>query len=247
MKRIDGNRYSGCVECVTSLGWALSALLFLAILAWPNGGVYAHVDVAPQQARDLIASDNPPLVIDVREDYEYCDAKGHVPGALNYPLSSGVLYDRYLEIPQDRIVLVVCRSGGRSNAAANFLDSKGYQSVYDMNGGMSSWLWETVRCIDTDGDGINDDLDNCPGVPNADQKDADQDGTGDACDSFFPSLYVVDRIDFHDFAVLAQAWGQRGTDLAADLDQDGVVGVGDLGLLTTYWVQTKHIGPDQRN
>ena len=37
---------------------------------------------------------------------------------------------------------------------------------------------------DTDGDGVPDNTDNCVGVPNADQADADVDGFGDACDSF---------------------------------------------------------------
>lgn len=36
---------------------------------------------------------------------------------------------------------------------------------------------------DTDGDGIADALDNCPGDPNSDQKDNDLDGSGDVCDS----------------------------------------------------------------
>jgi len=37
--------------------------------------------------------------------------------------------------------------------------------------------------VDTDGDGVPDELDNCPTVPNPDQKDSDFDGVGDACSS----------------------------------------------------------------
>lgn len=37
--------------------------------------------------------------------------------------------------------------------------------------------------VDTDGDGVPDELDNCPTVPNPDQTDSDFDGVGDACSS----------------------------------------------------------------
>ena len=37
--------------------------------------------------------------------------------------------------------------------------------------------------LDTDSDGIDDDLDNCPSLPNADQLDTDSDGEGDTCDA----------------------------------------------------------------
>jgi len=39
-----------------------------------------------------------------------------------------------------------------------------------------------LRPVDSDGDGINDDTDNCPNTANSDQADVDSDGEGDACD-----------------------------------------------------------------
>jgi rhodanese-related sulfurtransferase len=85
--------------------------------------------------------------VDVREVYEYCDAIGHIAGALNYPWNSGVLRALYEELPADCPLLVVCRSGGRSNQAANFLDSKGYSLVYDMLGGMGDMaLGHRILC-----------------------------------------------------------------------------------------------------
>ena len=130
----------------------LRTILFLAsvLLIVSNHRALAHTDVTVEQARDLIDSTNNLVVVDVREQYEYCDAIGHIPGALNYPWNSGVLDARYEELPMYDPVLVVCRSGGRSDRAANFLDSKGFSIVYDMLGGMRAWIWETAPCVDAD-------------------------------------------------------------------------------------------------
>ena len=108
----------------------------------------AHTDVTAEQARELIDSTDDLIVIDVREPSEYSDTGGHIPGALNYPLYSGVLLTRYEELPMDGPVLVVCGSGSRSHQAAKFLDSKDFSMVYDMQAGMSAWIWETETCVD---------------------------------------------------------------------------------------------------
>jgi len=60
-------------------------------------------------------------------------------------------------VPSDGPILVVCRSGARSNAAAAFLDSKGFSNVYDMLGGMGAWTWETAPCKYSGGSGTADD------------------------------------------------------------------------------------------
>jgi len=109
----------------------------------------AHTDVTAEQARELIDSTDDLMVIDVREPSEYSDTGGHIPGALNYPLYSGVLLTRYEELPMDGPVLVVCGSGSRSHQAAKFLDSKDFSMVYDMQAGMSAWIWETETGVDT--------------------------------------------------------------------------------------------------
>jgi len=183
------------------------SLLFLFIMmsVGLNQFVWGHTDVTPQEAKNLIVANNELLVVDVREEEsEYCDENptppvppGHIPGALNYPWSSGVLQERYGELPPESEILIVCRSGNRSNQAAEFLDSKGYLTIYDMIDGMGAWKWETVICIDSDKDGINDDLDNCPEVYNPQQDDNNQNGLGDTCDSNFTSCSVINIYGEH--------------------------------------------------
>ena len=147
----------------------------------------AHTDINVPDANDMISSNSNLLIVDVREHSEYCGELGHIPGAYNYPWSSGVFNNSYEDLLPQNEILLVCKSGGRSNSAANFLDSKGYLYVYDMLGGTVAWKntygYKTVDCVDSDGDGFNNDLDNCPNVYNPDQADADNDGVGDACDA----------------------------------------------------------------
>ena len=126
----------------------LGTVFLLVSLLLMVGGVggCAHMDVTPEEARRLMASTNDLVVIDVREPAEFCDERGHIPGALNYPYASGVLQAHYRELPMEHPILVVCRSGRRSNEAATFLDDQGFSKVYDMIGGMKAWLWETAAC-----------------------------------------------------------------------------------------------------
>lgn len=52
-----------------------------------------------------------------------------------------------------------------------------------------------------------------------------------------PDLVMNDRVDFADFAVLANNWHQLGTSLQGDLNADGTVDIGDLEKLCGYWLE----------
>jgi rhodanese-related sulfurtransferase len=83
---------------------------------------------------DALRSRDDVVVLDVREDWEF--AGGHVPGALWLPL--GELANRTHELPQDKTILAVCRSGNRSGQATEFLANQGF-AVHNMAGGMIAW------------------------------------------------------------------------------------------------------------
>lgn len=88
---------------------------------------------AKELANKLNAGENVDI-IDVREDEEV--AQGKIPGARHIPL--GELPDRLEDIDKDKHHYMVCRSGGRSGKACDFLMEQGY-SVTNMTGGMLSW------------------------------------------------------------------------------------------------------------
>lgn len=82
----------------------------------------------------------PPFILDVRTGVEY--RGGHIPGAQLIPL--GELGRRTAEIPTDRMVVTVCRSGSRSLMAARQLKKLGYD-VRNMTGGMMQWTGPIAR------------------------------------------------------------------------------------------------------
>ena len=75
------------------------------------------------------------LLIDVRERSEW--QAGHAPQARLIPIGS--LGSRLSEIPRDREVLLICRSGNRSGSAQRQLLQNGYERVYNVAGGMNAW------------------------------------------------------------------------------------------------------------
>lgn len=81
-----------------------------------------------------------PFLLDVREPEE--TAEGIIEGAHLIPL--GQLPDQIHQLPKDKVIYVICRSGNRSRKACAFLSAQGFQCV-NMTGGMKSYTGPTVR------------------------------------------------------------------------------------------------------
>lgn len=77
-------------------------------------------------------------LIDVREADEV--AEGMIPGAVHIPL--GEIAERAGELDAKTPYIMICRSGGRSGRATEYLTAEGYD-VTNMVGGMLDWNGET--------------------------------------------------------------------------------------------------------
>lgn len=75
------------------------------------------------------------VIIDVREPYEYQESR--IPGVILMPMNS--VPQRLDEIPRDKTVVVMCRSGNRSSRVVQFLRQQGFTNVHNMAGGILAW------------------------------------------------------------------------------------------------------------
>lgn len=82
-----------------------------------------------------INNNEKPIVIDVREQAEF--AFHHIPGAISIPLEE--IDTRLTEFNKKDELYLVCRTGNRSDLAAQKLVEKGFTNVANVIPGMSQW------------------------------------------------------------------------------------------------------------
>lgn len=76
------------------------------------------------------------VIIDVREMHEI--SRGTIQGAIAMPMATVPV--RINEIPKDKEVVFICRSGARSGQVCMFLGQHGYDNVINLRGGMIGWV-----------------------------------------------------------------------------------------------------------
>jgi len=95
----------------------------------------AKASLTVNEAAEL--AQNGAVLIDVRESEELEEVTYKVDNLIHIPLED--LENQLSIIPKDKQVILVCRSGNRSQKAYDFLKEKGYPNLSNMEGGIIAW------------------------------------------------------------------------------------------------------------
>jgi rhodanese-related sulfurtransferase len=119
--------------------WIVLAVVILAGIGFvvlqkpPTVAASLPTEITVDQAAQK--RDQGAFILDVREPSEWTSF--HIPGATLIPL--GDLPNRLTEVPKDREVVVVCRTGHRSAQGRDILLKAGFTKVTSMAGGVTQW------------------------------------------------------------------------------------------------------------
>lgn len=123
--------------------WIFTALLTLGLAGCGTSAQEkepGYQQITAQEAKTMMDVGAGTIVLDVREQEEY--DQGHIPGAVLLPVGEITQESASAAVPEkDTVVLVYCRSGNRSKAAAGELAQLGYTQVYEF-GGIQDWPYE---------------------------------------------------------------------------------------------------------
>ena len=101
--------------------------------------------ISVDELKELIDTNANYQLIDVRENHEYESA--NIGGEL-IPMQT--VPEHLEKIDKDKQVVVMCRSGKRSANVIQFLEQKGYDNLYNLDGGILDWKAEIDNSLDVD-------------------------------------------------------------------------------------------------
>lgn len=94
-----------------------------------------HVpEMSPAAARAALHGEHPPLLLDVREPYEWRQVR--ILNARHIPMNS--VPNHLAELPVDQPIIVFCAHGSRSFGVAYYLREQGFDA-YNLTGGITQW------------------------------------------------------------------------------------------------------------
>lgn len=94
-------------------------------------------EISVRELKSMIDAKQDFQLIDVREMYEaeVCSIGGEL-------IPMGEIMVNLDKISKDKMVVVHCRSGGRSGTIVQFLESSGFDNIYNLKGGILAWAAE---------------------------------------------------------------------------------------------------------
>jgi adenylyltransferase/sulfurtransferase len=92
-------------------------------------------DITPQELKARLDAGRPPVLLDVREDWETRLCR--LPDAVHIPIEELEL--RIDELDPDNEIVVYCHQGVRSAAVARWLEGRGFRRVRNLAGGLDAW------------------------------------------------------------------------------------------------------------
>ncbi len=99
------------------------------------------------ELQQLCAQDAPPLLLDVREPWEAQLASIRIAGVDARLLPMGQIPERLDELDPLQPVVCYCHHGMRSLQVVAFLQRQGFESVYNLAGGIDAWSLETDASV----------------------------------------------------------------------------------------------------
>ena len=123
----------------------LLVMALIAIIALLIGGeiqsrISGIKELAPGEAIRMINHENA-IMVDMREDKDY--GAGHIVNALHVPANPADAPDK-LEKHRDKPIIVYCQHGRRSSTFCSKLKKQGFESVYNLKGGLQAWQKEAL-------------------------------------------------------------------------------------------------------
>jgi rhodanese-related sulfurtransferase len=104
-----------------------------------------HITAPELAARLADAAAPAPLLLDVRENWEFATCQ--IPGSVQIPMA--LVPIRISELDDDREIVCICHHGARSMQVAAFLERNGFTEVTNLTGGIHAWAVQVDGAMPT--------------------------------------------------------------------------------------------------
>ena len=100
-----------------------------------------YKDISGEEVKRLQQDQPDAVVLDVRTPMEV--SQGKIPGAQVIDLMDSQFMQKVEALDKTKPYVVYCRSGNRSAQACNYMAGRGFDKLYNLNGGIGDWPYET--------------------------------------------------------------------------------------------------------